>query len=53
MSADNSIAEPAILTVAFGSTLAACAPSANSTSVGTFSLSRTVFVIFDFKVFRV
>ena len=30
MSADNSIAEPAMSTVAFGSTLAACAPSANN-----------------------
>ena len=32
MSADNFIAEPAMSTVAFGSTLAACAPSANSTA---------------------
>ena len=32
MSADNSLVEPAMSTVAFGSTLAACGPTANNTA---------------------
>ena len=44
MSVYNSIAEPTMSTIAFGSTLAACAPSANGTASDLSPFSCMQFV---------